>query len=271
MHPSRLIGSSLLALLFLLGGCATRPINPPITQIDVDTRIPFQNRQKHSRARTTWSSLPSRAAARELPRFPTAFWSSSDGPRSFAERRQGPPARCSRHHHRRVRRKFHGAGLRPVRRQAVRRLRATLPQAQRPGRNRRRAFNPEATGATLSSTGWGRSELAAQLYDEILFNGATFGDLNRGDGPLILASATDISTGSRFVLHPERISTSSARISKRAAVPRRCGIVGRTRGALARHDQQLWRHLQLRRSALGQDRSSTPRTRRDPPRARSAR
>jgi NTE family protein len=41
--------------------------------------------------------------------------------------------------------------------------------------------------------------LAAQLYDEILFNGATFGDLNRGDGPLIVASATDISTGSRFI------------------------------------------------------------------------
>ena len=37
------------------------------------------------------------------------------------------------------------------------------------------------------------------MYDEILFNGATFGDLDRGNGPLILASATDISTGSRFV------------------------------------------------------------------------
>ena len=32
----------------------------------------------------------------------------------------------------------------------------------------------------LSSTGWGRSELAAQLYDEILFNGATFGDSTAG-------------------------------------------------------------------------------------------
>ena len=37
------------------------------------------------------------------------------------------------------------------------------------------------------------------MYDELLFNGATFGDLYRGSGPLILASATDISTGSRFV------------------------------------------------------------------------
>ena len=53
----------------------------------------------------------------------------------------------------------------------------------------------------LGSTGWGRSELAVELYDEILFNGATFGDLDRGKGPLILASATDISTGSRFVFN----------------------------------------------------------------------
>ena len=61
-----------------------------------------------------------------------------------------------------------------------------------------RTFNPGYWG-NLWSTGWGRSELAAQLYDEILFHGATFGDLDRGDGPMILASATDISTGSRFV------------------------------------------------------------------------
>ena len=61
-----------------------------------------------------------------------------------------------------------------------------------------RTLSP-ANWARLASTGWGRSELAAQLYDEILFNGATFGDLDRGSGPLILASATDISTGSRFV------------------------------------------------------------------------
>jgi len=61
-----------------------------------------------------------------------------------------------------------------------------------------RSFNP-ANWARLSSLGWGRSELASQLYDEILFNNATFGDLNRGKGPLILASATDISSGARVV------------------------------------------------------------------------
>ena len=51
---------------------------------------------------------------------------------------------------------------------------------------------------SLSSPYWGRSELAADLYDEILFNGATFADLQRGSGPMIVASATDLSSGARF-------------------------------------------------------------------------
>ncbi len=50
----------------------------------------------------------------------------------------------------------------------------------------------------LWSTGWGRSELAAQLYDEVLFDGATFADLDRGDGPMVSVVATDLSTGSRL-------------------------------------------------------------------------
>src|ERR1700685_1178348 len=50
----------------------------------------------------------------------------------------------------------------------------------------------------LWSRGWGRSEMAARIYDEILFNGATFADLNRGTGPFINVSATDITNGSRL-------------------------------------------------------------------------
>jgi NTE family protein len=50
----------------------------------------------------------------------------------------------------------------------------------------------------LLTLGWGRSELAADLYDEILFEKATFADLAARQGPLILVSATDISTGARF-------------------------------------------------------------------------
>jgi NTE family protein len=61
-----------------------------------------------------------------------------------------------------------------------------------------RVLSPSNWG-TLGGTGTGRSEVAAQLYDEIPFNGATFRDLRRGEGPVIMASATDISTGSRFI------------------------------------------------------------------------
>ena len=61
-----------------------------------------------------------------------------------------------------------------------------------------RTLNPLNWGA-LSSTGWGRSEMAADLYDEILFNGATYDDLAKKPGPTIAVSATDITSGSRLV------------------------------------------------------------------------
>jgi NTE family protein len=44
----------------------------------------------------------------------------------------------------------------------------------------------------------GRSELAAEYYDEILFEGATFGDLLDRQGPVAIATGTDLSTGSRL-------------------------------------------------------------------------
>ena len=60
-----------------------------------------------------------------------------------------------------------------------------------------RVMNP-LNWPALWSRGWGRSEMAARIYDEILFNGATYADLNRGTGPFINVSATDITNGSRM-------------------------------------------------------------------------
>ena len=60
-----------------------------------------------------------------------------------------------------------------------------------------RFFAPK-NWTSLWSDNWGRSEMAADLYNEILFENATFGDLLNKPGPLILATATDISTGSRL-------------------------------------------------------------------------
>jgi NTE family protein len=84
-----------------------------------------------------------------------------------------------------------------------------------------RFLNPLNWGE-LSSTGWGRSELAAQLYDEILFNGTTFADLYRARGPMIAVSATDLATGSRILFIPQNFNVMCAdlgpiRLSRAAA------------------------------------------------------
>jgi len=50
----------------------------------------------------------------------------------------------------------------------------------------------------LWSTTYGRSELAADYYDKILFHGATFADLNRAGGPYLVINSTDVTTGARF-------------------------------------------------------------------------
>jgi NTE family protein len=83
-----------------------------------------------------------------------------------------------------------------------------------------RAFNP-FNWSSLGSTGWGRSELAANMYDEILFHGATFKDLRR-DGPRILVSATDLADGTRIIFNPENFDVlctdlSSVRLARAAA------------------------------------------------------
>jgi NTE family protein len=47
----------------------------------------------------------------------------------------------------------------------------------------------------------GRSDMAADYYDEILFDGATFGDLLDKTGPVAIATGTDLSTGSRLAFY----------------------------------------------------------------------
>jgi NTE family protein len=65
----------------------------------------------------------------------------------------------------------------------------------------------------LTSKGWGRSELAADLYDELLFHGATFADLEKAGGPTVVVGATDLSTGSRLVFAPQNFDVMCAELS----------------------------------------------------------
>ena len=66
-----------------------------------------------------------------------------------------------------------------------------------------RALDPRNWGR-LGGASYGRSELAADYYDEILFGGATFADLaRRADAPVALVTGTDLSTGARFEFSQE--------------------------------------------------------------------
>jgi NTE family protein len=61
----------------------------------------------------------------------------------------------------------------------------------------RRLLNP-ITWPKVLTEGYGRSELAEEYYDEILFHGATFGDLLKRKIAIAVVGATDVTTGMRI-------------------------------------------------------------------------
>ena len=187
-----------LAALFVLGGCATAPTNPPIAHVDPATGYRFETREQYSRNKEdivvlAFSGGGTRAAAfsygvLEVLRNTEVIGRNGQRERlldsvdvitgvsggSFTALAYGlyGDRLFSEYEQRFLKRNVQGELI-------------------------GRALNPVYWGP-LSSPYWGRSELAADLYDEILFNGATFADLQRGPGPMIVASATDISSGARF-------------------------------------------------------------------------
>lgn len=76
-----------------------------------------------------------------------------------------------------------------------------------------RALNPFNWHKFIGGTA-GRSELAAEYYDEILFNGATYGDLLAKPAPAAVVSGTDISTGSRLAFYQQDFDLLCSDLSK---------------------------------------------------------
>ena len=187
-----------LAALLGLGGCVTAPINPPISHADQTAGYRYETRErlfhdKEDIVVLAFSGGGTRAAAFSYGVLEALRDTEVIGPKGGKERLLDSvqvitgvsggsftalayglygDGIFSEYEHRFLKRDVQGELI-------------------------GRALNPVYWGE-LSSPYWGRSELAADLYDEILFNGATFADLQRGSGPMIVASATDLSSGARF-------------------------------------------------------------------------
>ena len=195
----RLPGMCWLAVALAVAGCATRPVNFPITQAQESTGYRLATRQPHFKDRETLVILAFSGGGTRAAAF-------SYGVLEFLRRTEIVRANGER-----VRLLDAVGVITGVSGGSFTALsyglygdRLFTEYEQRflkrnvQGDIIARTFNP-GYWSRLWSPNWGRSELAAELYDEILFDGATFADLDRGAGPLILASATDISTGARLV------------------------------------------------------------------------
>lgn len=189
----------LILVTIMLNGCASRPINEPIAKVDPKAGYrPYlllpkrQNNDPHTLFVLSFSGGGTRAAAfsygvlEELRRTPividgrqrrlidevdiitgvsggsfTALSYALYGERLFSEYEQ-----------RFLKRDVEGA-------------------------LGRRAINPFYWPKYIGGTA-GRSELAASYYDEILFEDATYADLLDKQGPVAIATGTDLSTGARL-------------------------------------------------------------------------
>jgi NTE family protein len=182
-----------------LAGCASRPINEPITQFDPKTGYrPYliipkrQNNDPQTLFVLSFSGGGTRAAAfsygvlEELRRTEIV----ADGQRRRLIDEVDTITGVSGGSFTALAYALHGEKL----------------FAEYEQRFLKRDVEGELLARTLNPFNWwrfiggsaGRSELAADFYDEILFEGATFGDLLDKPGPAAIATATDISTGSRL-------------------------------------------------------------------------
>jgi NTE family protein len=182
-----------------LAGCASRPVNPSLAQAHADLGYTFQTRQQHFRSQETlvvlaFSGGGTRAAAFSYGVLEYLRNTVVEGPQGDRLRLidavdmitgvSGGSFTALAY------------GLYGEKLFADYEQRFLKRDVQ--GELLARALSPRYWGDFIGGSA-GRSELAANYYDEILFNGATYGDLDRREGPFIAVSATDISSGARVV------------------------------------------------------------------------
>jgi NTE family protein len=210
-----------MVMMVLIGGCATRPVNAPLERYDPDSAHRIERPSENAEDNATlvilaFSGGGTRAAAfsygaletlrdmqvttrsgREVRVLDTVDVITGISGGSFTALAFG----------------LYGEKLFDM-------YEASFLKRNVQGELIRRALNP-VNWPSLGSRGWGRSELAADMYDEILFKGATFKDLERA-GPRILVGATDLADGTRLIFNQENFDVlcadlSSVRLARAAA------------------------------------------------------
>lgn len=83
----------------------------------------------------------------------------------------------------------------------------------------------------LSSPFFDRSDLAAEYYDEHVFDGKTFGDMLARKGPVVLINATDMSLGTRVTFNQHAFNAICSDLSK-FPVARACAASSAVPGLL---------------------------------------
>ena len=238
----RVIGVLLVAIAFL-AGCATRPINPPSAEYDPDKSYRIERPSDSTEDNATlvvlaFSGGGTRAAAfsygvletlrdmevqtrsgRHIRALDTVDVITGISGGSFTALAFG----------------LYGDKLFDV-------YEAAFLKRDVQGELVARALNP-FNWLALGSTGWGRSELAADMYDEILFKGATFKDLRRR------AAHSRQRNGSRR-RHAAHLQSRELRRAVHGSVEhppgsRGRGLVGGAGRAVVDNRRQPRRHLRL--------------------------
>jgi NTE family protein len=202
------IGRCLVSLLLalVLAGCANRPVNPPITEVDKTSGyrgnlvIPKRpNNDLSTLFILAFSGGGTRAAAlsygvlEELRR--TEYTTASGETRRLLDE-VDVASGVSGGSFTALSYALYGDRL-------FDEYEARFLKRNVQGALTKRSFLYPSNWFKLMSGNYGRSEIAAEYYDEILFEGATFNDLLKGTGPLAGATGTDITTGSRFSFYQD--------------------------------------------------------------------
>lgn len=196
MGRSRLPHIVAVGLVLLVAGCATRPVNPAITAVDPGTGYRYLTRPGHLKdpenvVILAFSGGGMRAAAFSYGVLEALRRIEVTGPKGNSIRMLDGVkviTGVSGGSFTALAYGLHGERL-------FDRYEAGFLKRDVQGDLIRRVLGPASWGD------WGRSETAAKYYDEILFHQATFADLDRGSGPWVVVSATDITNGARLAFH----------------------------------------------------------------------